>query len=198
MQLVLVATVTLAAFMCRGTYPFVVPRTTGVRFNQIHSMRHWLPPPSASSSTVRRNLSDIANQQGKILTMSIDRVSEELKQHKADFDAKMTAATSTTEAEALRREYLGKKGPINQAMGYMRLLSNEEKPKLGAVVNEIKSAVEARVAERLEALERSSIEERMKSEYIDVTKPGISRMPDIGRRHPISMTMEKALDIFVG
>ena len=44
-------------------------------------------------------------------------------------------------------------------------------------------------------LEIGAIEEHMKSEYIDVTKPRIMRMPDIGRRHPLSMTMEKAVDI---
>jgi phenylalanyl-tRNA synthetase alpha chain len=37
----------------------------------------------------------------------------------------------------------------------------------------------------------------MESQQIDVTQPGLMRSADIGRRHPISMTMEKALDIFV-
>jgi len=36
----------------------------------------------------------------------------------------------------------------------------------------------------------------MENEKIDVTQPGLHRFADIGRRHPLSMTMEKAVDIF--
>ena len=128
--------------------------------------------------------------------MSIESVSAELKEVKDGFDRKMADATTLAEAEALRREYMGKKGPISQAMGYMRLLSNEDKPRLGAVVNEIKTALEEVIAERLEALERAEIESKMEEEMIDVSMPGVSRSADIGRRHPLSMTMEKAVDIF--
>ncbi|CAB9503710.1 Phenylalanine--tRNA ligase alpha subunit [Seminavis robusta] len=128
--------------------------------------------------------------------ISIDDVSEELLGHKRDFDEKMAEVTTLAGAEALRREYLGKKGPINKVMGYMRVLSNEDKPKLGAVVNEVKSQVEATVAERMQKLEFADIEEQMKLERIDVTKPGLINSQDIGRRHPLGMTLEKALDIF--
>jgi phenylalanyl-tRNA synthetase alpha chain len=48
----------------------------------------------------------------------------------------------------------------------------------------------------MEALELAEIEEQMKTEAVDVTKPGLWRPQDIGRRHALSMTMEKALDIF--
>lgn len=163
--------------------------------------RHHRHSPAVHSlqRTTHLFMTDTASKQQKqeaANAISIEQVAEELKQHKADFDAKMSQATTLAAAEAIRREYLGKKGPINQAMSFMRVLSNEDKPKLGGIVNEIKSQVEAVVAERLEALEIEAIEEKMKSEYIDVTKPGILRIPDIGRRHPLSMTMEKALDIF--
>jgi phenylalanyl-tRNA synthetase alpha chain len=128
--------------------------------------------------------------------VSIETVSAELQAVKQEFDEKMAQATTLADAEALRREYLSKKGPINQAMSYMRLLSNEEKPKLGVVINEIKDSLEQCMADRLAELETSEIEAQMANESIDVTMPGVSRMADIGRRHPLSMTMEKAVDIF--
>lgn len=128
--------------------------------------------------------------------MSIESVSAELLAVKDEFDKKMSEATTLAEAEAIRREFMGKKGPINEAMGYMRLLSNEDKPRLGAIVNEIKTALEEIIAERLEALETAEIESKMEDDMIDVTMPGVSRMADIGRRHPLSTTMEKAVDIF--
>lgn len=139
----------------------------------------------------------MTNTKQEETTVSIEQVSEELLAKKQEFDERMSLAATAADAEALRREYLGKKGPINAAMNYMRLLSNEDKPKLGAVVNEIKEEIEATVKERLEAMKIREIELAMEKERIDVTLPGLTRSIDIGRRHPLSMTMEKAVDIFV-
>ena len=157
--------------------------------------------PRFTSSDVRfpRTPSSLMESKGTAepeVQVSIESVSEELRTVREQFDARMAQATSVADAEALRREYLGKKGPVNKVMGYMRLLSNEDKPRLGAVVNEIKDALEACVSERMEALELDEIQRQMELERIDATLPGTWRMADIGRRHPLSMTMEKAVDIF--
>ncbi len=130
-------------------------------------------------------------------SISIDEISAELQQHKKDFDEKINKTTTLAEAEAIRVEYLGKKGPINKVMSYMRLLSNEDKPKLGAVVNEIKDELETSVAVRKEEMEVIEMEAKMLEDAIDVTLPGLTRSVDIGRRHPLSMVMEKAVDIFI-
>jgi len=128
--------------------------------------------------------------------VTIDTIKAELAQRREEFDTQVAAASTASDAETIRREYLGKKGPINQAMSYMRSLSAEEKPQLGAVVNEIKAEWETVVYARLEELENADIMKKMESERIDVTMPGVPRKADIGRRHPLSMTMEKAVDIF--
>lgn len=129
--------------------------------------------------------------------MSIEDIMEEMKGHQAAFGTKMSEAKTVAEADKIRVEYLGKKSPVNQAMSYMRMLSPEDKPKLGAVVNSIKSELEEAVLKRKEELELSEIETQMESERIDVTMPGLSRKGGFGHRHPLSMTMEKAVDIFV-
>ena len=128
--------------------------------------------------------------------LSIDDISEEVKQHQKDVERKLGEITTSAEVEVIRREYMGKKGPINQAMGYMRALSNEDKPKLGLVVNEVKDAIDQSITSKKKELEIAEIEARMETEKIDVTLPGTTRTADIGRRHPLSMTMEKAIDIF--
>jgi len=156
---------------------------------QIASKYHDVTTSSSSSLCMS---SDTAE------AISIEEITAELKQHKDDFDSKINQATALSEAEAIRVEYLGKKGPINKVMGYMRLLSNEDKPKLGAVVNEIKTELENVVKSRKEELEILEIEEQMKEETVDVTLPGIVHEADIGRRHPLSKVTERALDIFTG
>lgn len=130
-------------------------------------------------------------------SVSIDDITAELNQHKDDFDAKISSATNVADVEAVRVEYLGKKGPINKVMSYMRLLPNEDKPKLGAVVNEIKSELEEVVTAKKDEMEFVEIEKQMEAEKVDVTMPGLGPSVQTGRRHPLSMTMEKAVDIFV-
>ena len=130
-------------------------------------------------------------------SVSIDTIAADLRRVEEEFVTKLNAAQTLREAEDLRREYLGKKGPINQAMNAMRDLSNADKPKLGAVVNDVKAKLDDAVASRKEELEIAELEQQMVSQRIDVTMPGLMRSADIGRRHPLSMTMEKAVDIFV-
>ena len=81
-------------------------------------------------------------------------------------------------------------------MSNMKDLSAEDKPKLGAIVNVVKDDMENLFDELQQTIELNQLEEQMKSERLDVTMPGLSRTADIGRRHPLSMTMEKAVDIF--
>ena len=129
--------------------------------------------------------------------LSVSDVAAQLQSAKATFEKALAAATMVQETEALRVQYLGKKGIINNAMSYMRLLPPDEKPKLGAVVNTIKEEMEKEVLQRKEELTVEEIELRMQDEAIDVTLPGLKKSRSFGHRHPLSMTMEKAIDIFV-
>lgn len=129
--------------------------------------------------------------------MSISEVTAQIQSAKESFDSSLANATTIQEAEAIRVKYLGKKGVINDAMSFMRLLSPEEKPKLGVVLNEIKEQMETIVTERKEELNLMEITSRMEEEAIDVTLPGLRKSRSFGHRHPLSMTIEKAVDIFV-
>jgi len=129
-------------------------------------------------------------------TVSIDEISADLQATQAEMNEQLNAATTVQDAEALRRQYLGKKGPLNAVMAQMRLLSNQDKPKLGQIVNQIKDQMETNIGDKLQSLQLQAIQEQMKQDAVDVTQPGLRRHNDIGRRHPISMTMEKALDVF--
>eukprot|EP00980_Cylindrotheca_fusiformis_P003197 scaffold725_cov133-Cylindrotheca_fusiformis.AAC.5 len=144
----------------------------------------------------QQKLSTVLHMADTTEEISIDKIQAELESVKKEVTSKLEACETVADAESLRREYLGKKGPISKSMGYMRSLSNEDKPKLGAVVNQVKETVENLLAESKERLEIAEIEAAMLEEKIDVTMPGLNDFADIGRRHPISMTMEKIVDIF--
>ncbi|KAL7572978.1 hypothetical protein ACA910_007477 [Epithemia clementina (nom. ined.)] len=151
--------------------------------------------PKIEKDTDNDNNNDNANDGSS--EVSIARITAGLQQTQADFDARLAALETAAQAEALRREFLGKKGPLNAYMSQMRLLSAEEKPLLGVVVNQVKTHIETAMSSKLQALKLADLERQMEHDRVDVTMPGLRRFARIGRRHPLSMTMEKALDVFV-
>ncbi|MDJ0675166.1 MAG: phenylalanine--tRNA ligase subunit alpha [Calothrix sp. MO_167.B42] len=106
------------------------------------------------------------------------------------------AATTLESLEELRVSYLGKKGQMGALLRSMGKLSAEEKPKIGAIANTVKEALQACLDKQRHALESAKIQAQLESESLDVTMPGIYRPQ--GKIHPINGTLDKALDIFVG
>ena len=95
-----------------------------------------------------------------------------------------------------RVKYLGKKGLIQGFMSKMRDLTNEERPKFGALVNKIKQAVEEKIRIAQEKLEEKKINKKLESEAIDVTLPGYKF--NTGVIHPLMQTVEEIEDLFIG
>ncbi|MDM9384335.1 phenylalanine--tRNA ligase subunit alpha [Chlorogloeopsis sp. ULAP01] len=110
---------------------------------------------------------------------------------------KAIAAADTLESlEELRVKYLGKKGSLSVLLGGMGKLPAEERPKIGAVANTVKEALQTSLDRQHTALEAAKIQAQLEAETLDVTMPGIY-YPQ-GRVHPINGMIDKALDIFVG
>lgn len=99
--------------------------------------------------------------------------------------------------EELRVNYLGKKGQLSVLLGSMGKLSAEERPKIGAVANTVKEALQSSLDKQRTALEAAKIQAQLQAETLDVTMPGIYQRPQ-GRIHPLNGIIDRALDIFVG
>ena len=69
----------------------------------------------------------------------------ELENVEKEATEEIEACSDLDQLNETRVKYLGKKGLIQGFMSRMRDLSNEERPKFGALVNKIKSAVEERI-----------------------------------------------------
>ena len=95
-----------------------------------------------------------------------------------------------------RVKYLGKKGLIQGFMSKMRDLTNEERPKFGALVNKIKQSVEEKIRIAQEKFEEKKINKKLESEAIDVTLPGYKF--NTGVIHPLMQTIEEIEDLFIG
>ncbi|WP_270169591.1 phenylalanine--tRNA ligase subunit alpha [Paenibacillus sp. SYP-B4298] len=96
----------------------------------------------------------------------------------------------------LRIKYLGKKGALTEILRGMGGLSNEERPIIGQVGNEVRAAIEAVIEKKQELFIRQETENRLRQETIDVTLPGTK--PETGAVHPLNKVIEEIEDIFIG
>lgn len=119
---------------------------------------------------------------------------ETLLKIKADAEAKLAAIKGNDELEAVRVEFLGKKGALTAVLRTMGKLSPEERPKIGQLANEVREAIENDITERRRAIEAEKLTAKLESEAIDVTIPG--KRVDIGKRHPLDQVENELCDIF--
>jgi phenylalanyl-tRNA synthetase alpha chain len=106
------------------------------------------------------------------------------------------AATDLKQLNDVRVAYLGKKGPITEVLRGMGKLSEEERPKMGALVNEVREAITTKIEEKQSRLEADVINAKLASEKIDVTLPG--RPIKQGNHHPLTRIIEEIEDLFIG
>ncbi|MBD2095230.1 phenylalanine--tRNA ligase subunit alpha [Trichocoleus sp. FACHB-591] len=113
-------------------------------------------------------------------------------------EAQQAIATAETldQLDQLRVKYLGKKGQLSQALGGMGKLPPEERPRIGALTNEVKEALQNDLDTKRTALQAAQIQAQLEAETLDVTMPGMYRPQ--GRMHPLNSTIDRALDIFMG
>jgi phenylalanyl-tRNA synthetase alpha chain len=104
------------------------------------------------------------------------------------------AAGSPAELEQLRVDYLGKKGQLTSLLKNLGTLSPEDRPKAGALINEVKQELAGVLNARKDDLEQQALAEKLAAERVDVTLPG--RRVDAGGLHPITLTIQRVEDFF--
>ncbi len=99
-------------------------------------------------------------------------------------------ANDAAELENLRIKYLSKKGIVNELMAAFRDVPAEEKRAIGIQLNELKSALQNKLAELREALA---------TQEDDHSDLDLTRTPypvSLGTRHPLSIVKNEIIDIF--
>lgn len=99
-------------------------------------------------------------------------------------------ASKQEEVEALRIEFLSKKGKITQLFDEFKQVSPELKREVGKQLNQLKDLAQNRINE-LRAQNEQVAEAANKD---DVSKPGVSL--DLGGRHPLSIVKNDIINIF--
>ena len=97
---------------------------------------------------------------------------EELKkliqQAKDDF----SKVSELADLDHVKAKYLGKQGPLTEAMKGLSSLPNKEKPIVGSLINDIKKSIEKALGDRKTEIQVQLMNDQLKNENIDVTLNG--------------------------
>jgi len=119
---------------------------------------------------------------------------EELKkliqQAKVDF----SKVSELSGLDHVKSKYLGKQGPLNEAMRGLSQLPKDKKPFVGAMINDIKKSIEKELEDRKSEIQVDLMNNQLKNENIDVTLDG--KKQNKGTLHPISITIRQIELIF--
>jgi phenylalanyl-tRNA synthetase alpha chain len=119
-------------------------------------------------------------------TEIFEKVQQVLEEIKTD------SPQNPTEVEQFRIRYLGSKNIIKPLFGEIRNVPNEKKKEFGQLVNSVKQAAEEKFQQLKSAAEAAS--DKAEGASIDLTAP--AEPIGLGTRHPISITLNRIIDIF--
>ncbi|WP_394180423.1 phenylalanine--tRNA ligase subunit alpha [Yoonia maritima] len=96
--------------------------------------------------------------------------------------------------EDLRVQAVGKKGEISLQMRELGKMTPEERQVAGPALNALKDEINSALSAKKAALADAALDERLRSEWLDVTLPARDRRE--GSIHPISQVTEEVSAIF--
>ena len=108
-------------------------------------------------------------------------------------EAAVSAAEDLAALDAVRVQFLGKKGVFTAQLRELGKLPPAEIPAAGKAINDAKSALTAAIDARRDALEAQRLERQLAADALDVTLPGRGIAP--GQLHPVTRTLRRMVEI---
>ncbi|MDA0791224.1 MAG: phenylalanine--tRNA ligase subunit alpha [Proteobacteria bacterium] len=103
--------------------------------------------------------------------------------------AAVDVANDSVGLDAVRVQYLGKKGELTALLKGLGQLPPAERPTAGARINQVKKLLEDAIASRKSVLEAQALDAKLNAQAIDVTLPG--RHGEIGGLHPVTLVLQR-------
>ena len=108
---------------------------------------------------------------------------------------KIAEAKDMQTLNEVRVEFLGKKGELTAVLRGMGALTPEERPVIGALVNEVRDALEEKISTAEAELKEKELQAKLEKEKIDITIPSTKIIR--GSKHPLNRVIEEVEDLFV-
>ncbi len=119
---------------------------------------------------------------------------EKLEDLKNQAQTELKQVSNEVSLQNLKAKFVGRKGVFTEITKSMKDVSSEDRPKMGMLINEVKTYIEALFDEKLNQIKEEKKKRAIAEEKIDVTLPG--RNVSLGARHPVSQVMEEIVTIF--
>lgn len=120
---------------------------------------------------------------------------QKIEQLSGLFDEKVKNISSEQELEALRLEFIGKKGSVSMLMQDFRNVPADQKREVGILINELKQKVETTVEQLKQKLADERLENELKSQKrFDFTLPVNTKT---GALNPRTILQKQIVDLFV-
>ena len=120
---------------------------------------------------------------------------EDVEQIKKRALRELESAANEDALESWRIAYLGRRGELTQVLRSLGTLELDDRRRVGAAANQVKTALEEGLAQRTQALRTAEVDGLLAEDAIDVTLPGWP-VPS-GGLHPITRTVREICDAFV-
>ena len=121
-----------------------------------------------------------------------EKISQLHKQAKEE----LSMSQDLKQLEEIRVKYLGKKGELTGILRGMGALSQEERPIIGELINQVKEEIQTQIDQMEKEFQKKEVEQQLKQEKIDITMP--SKEQVIGSFHPITQVINEVKEIFLG
>src|SRR5580700_4091149 len=108
--------------------------------------------------------------------------------------ARIAAAATPEELEAVRVETLGRKGALTLVSKEMGKLAPEERGRIGKLLNGAKQKLEAALETKKKAFDEVALRARLDAEWLDITLPAPG--PRRGHLHPITRIQRELEELF--
>ncbi|MBB3992554.1 phenylalanyl-tRNA synthetase alpha chain [Sulfitobacter undariae] len=113
---------------------------------------------------------------------------------KQKYLSQIANASDESGLEDIRLAAVGKKGEVALKMRELGKMTPEERQTAGPALNALKDEINSALAAKKAALGDAALDERLRSEWLDVTLP--SRGRPMGTIHPVSQVTEELTAIF--
>ncbi len=117
-----------------------------------------------------------------------------LKKIKDEFLLKLNEKLNLSEINLIKTELFGKNGLVSSEFKKIGTIPEQERKKFASDLNIVKDELQELINSKINEIEISEINEKLKKEKIDVTLPERSFVQ--GKIHPVSQTIDEISSIF--
>lgn len=120
---------------------------------------------------------------------------QEIEQLQAKCISLIESSLSQKELTDIKVSVLGKSGDLTVILRNLKDLSNEERPAMGKLVNDVRIILEKKFEDKFKVLYTKELNERLIKEKIDITISKKDR--EVGNLHPMNIVRKSVIDFFV-